>query len=132
MNPVGAEWVMYASAGPAGSGEPLRFFGPLGFAAQDRTAARVVKVCVTPTDEPADGDYWAWLDEGTWQPCHISATEEAMTERFLLGQRDAPGPREEQEAGLGRILRLRIVVLPEEVYLRSGRHGWKPSISSAM
>lgn len=130
MNPVGAEWDMYASAGPVGSDEPLRFFGPLGFAQQDRTAARVVKVTVIPTDEPTDEDYWAWLDAEAMQPCHIAATEEAMTRAFLLGDYDQPTPREYERQGQGRILRLRIILLPGEVYLRSGRTNWR--YSSAM
>lgn len=134
MNSTGTEWewLMYAAAGPENSGAPLRFFGPLGFAQQDTTAKRVVKVLVTPTDDPADDDYWAWLDDGAFQPCHIAATEEAMTRAFLLGDYDQPSPREYERQGQGRILRLRVTVLPEEAYVRSGRRNWKPGISSAM
>jgi hypothetical protein len=123
-------WELYASADEDGSPNPLRFFGPLGFAQQDATAKRVVRVMAHVVEgEPDPSDYWAWLDHGAWQPCHIAPTEEEMTKRFLIGQSGAPGPREEQEAELGRILRLRVVIL-EEVYLRSGRRNWR--ITSAM
>lgn len=122
------EWKMFASADEEGSPRPLRHFGPLGFALQDTTASRVVRVLLTITDEPRDDDHWAWLDYGATQPCCIGATEEVMTERFLLGE-DAAGPREEQEVGQGRILRLRVSVIGE-IYLRSGRRNWK--ISSAL
>lgn len=130
-NPFESAWEMYASAGPADSGEPLRFFGPIGYPIQDRTATRVVHVHVVIVDDPLAEDYWAWMDLGASQPTYTSSTEKEMTDKFLLGQRDAPGPRQEQEAGQGEIVRLRVTVL-EEVYLRSGRAGWRPNISSAM
>lgn len=123
------EWELYASADEDGSPHPLRHFGPMGFAQQDTTAKRVVRVLLEATDDPAPADYWAWLDHGAWQPTCIGATEQEMTRRFLLDQHDAPGPREEQEVGLGRILRLRVTIL-DEVYLRSGRKGWR--VTSAM
>lgn len=122
---------MYASAGAPDADEPLRFFGPLGFATQDRTAARVLLVHVAIVDDPQPWDYWAWMDLGASQPSCIAATEREMTDRFLLDQRDAPGPREEQKLGQGEIVRLRVTPL-EEVALRSGRAGWRPNISSAM
>lgn len=121
-------WAMFASAGPEDSPEPLRHFGPPGFARQDTTAARVVSVLLVATDEPRDGDYWAWLDYGVSEPCCIGATEAAMTQLFLIGE-DAPGPREEEQIGQGRILRLRVSIV-EEMLFRSGRHNWK--ISSAL
>jgi hypothetical protein len=120
---------MYASAGPEGSSEPLRFFGPLGYAKRDTTAKRVVKVQVVPTDEPQPEDYWAWLDAGALEPCHVAATEAAMTTAFKAGE-DPEGPRDYESRGQGQILRLQVTVLPEEVYLRSGRSNWR--ISSAM
>lgn len=124
------QWEMYASADEEGSPYPLRHFGPLGFAQQDTTATRVLRIWLTIPDEPDERDYWAWLDLGTEQPCCIGATEQEMTQRFLVGQPDARGPREEQEVGLGEILRLRITVLGE-MYLRAtSRHSWK--ISSAL
>lgn len=122
-------WELFASADEEGSSYPLRHFGPLGFAQKDATAKRVVRVLLTAVDDPAPQDYWAWLDLGAAQPSCIAATEEAMTDRFLLDQRDAPGPREEQAVGLGRILRLRVTIV-EEVFLRSGRNNWR--ITSAM
>jgi hypothetical protein len=123
-------WEMFASADEVGSAHPLRHFGPLGFARLDTTATRVLRVCLVITDEPEDGDYWAWLDEGSYQPTCIAATEQAMTERFLIDQSGAPGPREEERVGLGRILRLRVIVI-EEVFLReSTRRAW--TISSAL
>jgi hypothetical protein len=121
-------WEMYAAADPEGSGYPLRHFGPLGYAQQDASASRVVRVLLVPTDDPRDGDYWAWLDQGATQPSCIGATEQAMTRQFLLGE-DAPGPREEQQVGLGQILRLRVALI-EDIFLRSGRRNWK--ISSAL
>lgn len=121
-------WEMYAAADPEGSEHPLRHFGPLGYAEQDASASRVVRVLLVPTEEPHDGDYWAWLDHGAIQPSCIGATEQAMTRQFLLGE-DAPGPREEERIGLGRILRLRVALI-EDIYLRSGRRNWK--ISSAL
>jgi hypothetical protein len=122
-------WEMYASADEPGSPHPLRHFGPLGYALQDATARRVLHVClsVVPTEEATQEDYWAWLDLGATQPTCIGATEQAMTERFLLGE-DTPGPREEESVGQGRILRLRVTEI-QEMYLRSGRRNWK--ISSA-
>lgn len=122
-------WEMYASADEDGSAAPLRFFGPLGFAQQDATAKRVVRVEVAVVDDPEPGDYWAWYDHGADHPCHIAHTEAAMTAGFLVGQPAAPGPREEQLAGLGRIVRLRVHVL-DEVSLRSGRRNWK--VTSAL
>ncbi len=53
-----------------------------------------------------------------------------MTHAFLIGDYNQPGPREYEAQGQGQIVRLRIIVLPEEVYLRSGRSNWR--ISSAM
>ncbi len=117
-------WEMYCSAGPAGSDQPLRHFGRLGYAQQDPTASRVLQVWLVATDDPQPGDYWAWHDHGVIEPCHISATEEILTQAFLTGQADAAGPREEEQVGLGRILRLRVTVLGE-VFLRSGRSNWK-------
>lgn len=113
-------WQMYASAGPLGSDEPLRHFGPMGFATQDVTAKRVVRVLLEVDD---GGDYWAWLDTGAFQPSCIAASEQAMTQRFLLDQTDAPGPREEEKVGLGMILRLKVTILAE-VQVRSGRRNW--------
>jgi hypothetical protein len=128
-NPYESAWEMYASAG---HGQRLDFFGPLGYAMQNRDAKRVVLVHVEIVDDPVDEDYWAWMDLGASQPSCIKATEEAMTSQFLLGQHDAPGPREEQEAGQGEIVRLRVTEL-QEVAMRSGRAGWRrPDISSAM
>jgi hypothetical protein len=127
-SPETQAWEMFASADEEGSPNPLRHFGPLGYARQDRIPGRrVVRVLLAVTDEPADGDYWAWLDYGVTEPSCIGATEAAMTERFLLGA-DAPGPREEERYGQGRILRLRVSVV-EEVALRSSRN--RP-ISSAL
>lgn len=123
------EWELFASADEDGSPYPLRHFGPLGFAQQDATAKRVVRVLLSAAADPRPEDYWAWLDHGAWQPTCIGATEEAMTSRFLLDQHDAPGPREEEAVGQGRILRLRVVIL-DEVYLRSGRRNWR--VTSAM
>lgn len=122
-------WEMYASADEEGSPNPLRFFGPLGYAQQDTTAKRVLQVLVIVTDDPEPDDYWAWWDTDAWEPCHIAATEEQMTRAFRTGQPEAPGPREEQEAGLGRIIRLRVTEL-QEMCLRSGRRNWR--ITSAM
>lgn len=119
---------MYASVSPAGQ---LDFFGPLGFAVQDREAKRVVHVHVAIVDDPVPDDYWAWMDFGASQPACIAGSERRMTEKFLLQQEGAPGPREEQAAGQGEIVRLRVAIL-EDVYLRSGRSGWRPNISSAM
>lgn len=132
MNPVGAVWEMYASVRHEGEPrEKLTFFGPLGYSQQDTLAKRVVKVLLTPTDKPVERDYWAWMDDVAWQPSCIHATEQEMTDQFLIGQPDAPGPREEEEVGLGRILRLQVTVLPEEVYLRSSTRGaWR--FSSAL
>lgn len=123
-------WEMFASADEDGSAHPLRHFGPLGFAQQDATAKRVVRVMLVSIDpaEAEDSDYWAWLDLGGSQPVCIGATEPAMTRAFLLGE-DVPGPREEEQVGQGRILRLRVMVV-EEMLLRSGRRNWK--ISSAL
>lgn len=122
-------WEMFAAADGADSPNPLRHFGPLGYAQQDGSASRVLRVLLAETDEPAAGDYWAWLDLGATQPSCIGATEADMTRRFLLGE-EAPGPREEQELGQGRILRLRVSVI-EEIYLRRTTRGaWK--ISSAL
>jgi hypothetical protein len=123
------EWELFASADEPGSTHPLRHFGPLGFAQQDRTAKRVVRVLLAAAEDPRPDDYWAWLDYGAHQPTCIGATEEAMTSRFLLDQHGAPGPREEAAVGQGQILRLRVTIL-HEVYLRSGRHNWR--ITSAM
>lgn len=120
---------MYASADEEGSEHPLRFFGPLGFAQRDTTAKRVVRVLLVVTDDPQPDDYWAWFDVGAAHPCHIAATEQAMTKGFLAGQAGAPGPREEEKVGLGRILRLRLIV-QDEVSLRSGRHNWR--VTSAL
>lgn len=132
MNPPDVIWEMYASVRDEGTPkEKLTFFGPLGYAQRDTLAVRVVKVLLTPTDEPVAGDYWAWLDYGAWQPCHIGATEQEMTTAFLAGEYDQPLPREVQEVGQGQILRLQVTVLPEEVYLRSSTRGtWR--ITSAM
>lgn len=125
------QWEMYASADEEGSSYPLRHFGPLGFAQQDTTATRILRIWLTIVDdEPAEHDYWAWLDHGAEQPCCIGATEKEMTSRFLTGQPDARGPREEEQVGLGQILRLRVTVL-DEMFLRStSRHSWR--ISSAL
>lgn len=122
-------WEMFAAADGEDSPNPLRHFGPLGYAQQDGSASRVVRVLLVATDDPDDGDYWAWFDHGATQPSCIGATEQDMTRRFLLGE-DVPGPREEQELGQGQILRLRVSVL-EEICLRATtRHSWK--ISSAL
>jgi hypothetical protein len=123
-------WEMFASADEEGSSYPLRHFGPLGYAQQDTTAKRILHVTLTDVDpqEAEPEDYWAWLDHGASQPSCIGATEDAMTQRFLLGE-DVPGPREEERLGQGRILRLRVSVI-EEMFLRSGRRNWK--ISSAL
>lgn len=124
-------WWMFASADQEGSPNPLRHFGPLGYAQQDTTAFRILRVLLVATDDPHPGDYWAWLDRDTTQPSCIGATEQAMTQRFLLGE-DVPGPREEEALEQGRIVRLRVTVI-EEIFLRSGRHNWKPpKISSAL
>lgn len=131
MNPGGPPWQMYASVRPTPAGEQYGFFGPIGFALQDALATRVALVLLEPTDDPGPQDYWAWLDTDGWQPTCIHPTEEQMTAQFLLDQTDAPGPREEEKVGLGKILRLRVTELPEEVYLReTTRHKWR--ISSAM
>lgn len=122
-------WEMYASADEPGSDHPLRFFGPLGFAQQDATAKRVLRVWLHVVDDPAPDDYWAWKDPQADHPCHIAATEQEMTRGFLVGQLDAPGPREEERVGLGRILRLRVQIM-EEVRLRSGRRNWR--VTSAL
>jgi hypothetical protein len=122
-------WEMYASAGEDGSTEPLRFFGPLGFSQQDATAKRVVQVLIYVVDDPAPDDYWAWFDYGADHPCHIAHSEKEMTRGFLIGQPDAPLPHQEQEAGNGRVVRLRIAILAE-VRLRSGRRNWK--VTSAL
>lgn len=124
------QWEMYASADEEGAAAALRHFGPLGFAQQDTTATRVVRVLVTVTDEPDEGDYWAWLDYGAGEPCCMGATEMAMTERFLVGLVGARGPREEAEVGLGRILRLRVTVIEEMLLRNTTRHSWK--ITSAL
>lgn len=122
-------WEMFAAADGEDSPNPLRHFGPLGYAQQDGSASRVLRVWLAETDNPREGDYWAWLDLGATEPSCIGATEQEMTRRFLLGE-DAPGPREEEVVGQGRILRLRVSVI-EEVYLRrTTRHSWK--ISSAL
>lgn len=121
-------WEMYASVSAAGR---LGFFGPIGYPAQDLDAKQVVQVHVAIVDDPNEGDYWAWMDPGASQPACIAATEQEMTGKFLLQQEGAPGPREEQAAGLGEIVRLRVTVL-QKVSLRSGRAGWRPDISSAM
>jgi hypothetical protein len=126
-NPFESAWTMYASAKPSG----LDFFGPLGFATQDREAKSVVLVHVAIVDDPTPEDYWAWMDLGASQPACIAADEQQMTAKFLLQQEGAPGPREEQAAGQGEIVRLRVTFL-EEVALRRGRAGWRPNISSAM
>lgn len=128
-NPFFCAWEMYASAA---EGKPLSFFGPLGFALQNREPKRVaMRVRVTIVDDPEPGDYWAWMDHGASQPSCIHATEADMTRQFLLGQQGAPGPREEQEAGLGEMVRLRVTVLgpvslPEKLACS------RPDISSAM
>lgn len=128
-SPFECAWEMYASAG---HDQPLDFFGPLGYATQNRDAKRVVHVHVAIVDDPDPDDYWAWMDFGASQPACIKATEEAMAAQFLLGQQGAPSPREEQQAGLGEVVRLRVTEL-EEVALRRGRAGWRrPNISSAM
>lgn len=124
------QWEMYASADAEDATSPLRHFGPLGFAQQDTTATRVLRIWLTIPAEADERDYWAWLDHGAEQPCCIGATEQEMTRRFLVGQPDARGPREEQQVGLGEILRLRVTVLGA-MYLRAtSRHSWK--ISSAL
>lgn len=133
VDTVGAmieQWEMYASADEEGSPYPLRHFGPLGFAQQDTTAKRVLKVWLTVPGEPDDGDYWAWLDYGAGEPCCIGATEADMTHRFLTGQPAARGPREEEKVGLGKILRLRVTILEEVALRATGRHSWR--ISSAL
>jgi hypothetical protein len=119
---------MYASVTPDNR---LDFFGPLGYAIQDREAKAVVLVHVQIVDDPTADDYWAWMDLGASQPSCIAGNERRMTEKFLLQQEGAPGPREEQAAGQGEVVRLRVTFL-EEVALRSGRAGWRPNISSAM
>jgi hypothetical protein len=122
-------WEMFAAADAEDSPTPLRHFGPLGYAQQDGSASRVLRVWLAETEDPQESDYWAWLDHGATQPSCIGATETDMTKRFLLGE-DVPGPREEQALGQGRILRLRVSVI-EEIYLRATtRHRWK--ISSAL
>jgi len=121
-------WEMFAAADSEHSPNPLRHFGPLGYARQDGSARRILRVMLAETDDPADEDYWAWLDLGASQPSCIGATEQDMTDRFRLGEQ-VPGPREEQAVGQGAILRLRVTVI-EEIFLRSGRDRWK--ISSAL
>lgn len=123
------KWEMYCSADEPGSPNPLRHFGPLGFAQHDTTAKRVLQVLVEVVEDPQPQDYWAWWDIGTDMPCHIAATEEQMTRQFRIGQSDAPGPREEERGEQGRIVRLRITEC-FEVCLRSGRYNWR--ITSAM
>ncbi len=127
-SPFESAWEMYASLSPDGR---LDFFGPLGYAIQDREAKVVVLVHVAITDDPAPDDYWAWMDLGASQPSCIAGSERRMTEKFLLQQEDAPGPYDEQAAGQGEVVRLRVTFL-EEVALRRGRAGWRPNISSAM
>ncbi len=125
---------MYASVAPISPTEPgtrFDFFGPLGWAIQDREAKRVVLVHVEIVDDPGPDDYWAWMDHGASQPCCIAGTEQSMTQKFLLQQEGAPGPAEEQRAGVGEVVRLRVTVL-QQIYLRSGRTGWRPDISSTM
>jgi len=119
---------MYASVAQDGR---LDFFGPLGYAIQDREAKVVVLVHVQIVDDPTADDYWAWMDLGASQPACIAGSEAQMTRKFLLQQEGAPGPREEQAAGQGEVVRLRVTFL-EEVALRRGRAGWRPNISSAM
>lgn len=126
-SPYERAWEMYASA-PADA--PLDFFGPLGFAIQDRAANRVVEVLVEIVDDPQPGDYWAWMDLGASQPACIAVDEPGMTRKFLLQQESAPGPREEQATGQGEIVRLRVSVL-RDAALRRGR-SWRPNVSSAM
>lgn len=121
---------MYASADEPDSPNPMRFFGPLGFAQQDATASRVLRVWLHVVDDPEPGDYWAWKDHHTDHPCHIAATEQEMTTGFLVGQSGAPGPREEEQVGLGRILRLRVEERGEVCLRRSSRHKWK--VTSAL
>jgi hypothetical protein len=124
-------WTMYASVRPAyaGGDREMGFFGRLGYAQQDTLADRVVRVVLDVTDRPRPGDHWAWLDYGAHEPCHVAATEEAMTTKFRAGQ-DPTSPREYEQLGQGQILRLRVTVL-EEVQLRSStRSSWQ--ISSAM
>jgi hypothetical protein len=125
VNDLGV-WLMYAAGDEPDSPNPLRHFGPLGYAQQD--AKRVLRVEIAETDDPDDGDYWAWFDHGATQPSCIGATEAEMTRKFRLGE-DVPGPREEQAIGQGRILRLHVSVLGE-VLLRGSRDRWK--ISSAL
>jgi hypothetical protein len=119
-------WEMHAAADGEDSPNPLRHFGPPGYALQDGSASRVVRVRLTATDDPAPDDYWAWLDHGATQPSCIGATEQDMTRRFLLGE-NVPGPREEQAVGQGQILRLRVTVLGEMLLRASSRHSWKYS-----
>lgn len=131
ITPFADHWTLYASVRPTadGDGEEYGFFGRLGYAQRDDLAKRVVRVLVEVTDEPAEEDYWAWLDYAAAEPCHISATEAEMTHLFKLGDPAALGPRELQESEQGWILRLRVTVLDPAVE-RSGRRGWR--ISSAM
>ena len=127
VSDIGAWW-MFAAADEPDSPNPLRHFGPLGYAQQDGSATRVVRVLLAETDTPTDGDYWAWLDYGATQPACIAATEQEMTSRFKLGE-DVLGPRENEALEMGRILRLRVSVL-EEMFLRAEtRRSWQ--ISSA-
>jgi hypothetical protein len=122
-------WEMFAAGDEEGSPNPLRHFGPLGYSRQDGSAMRVLRVLLVETDQPDDGDYWAWLDYGATQPSCIAATEEAMTRRFKIGE-DVPGPRENEALEMGRILRLRVTVI-EEMFMRAAtRRSWQ--ISSAL
>ena len=78
----------------------------------------IVKVLVT---EDPDGDYWGWLDEGgsilnrqspyvrqpTDYPKMVQPTEGMFTMQFPYG------PKAEQEAGHGEVVRLTIAEIPE-------------------
>lgn len=104
-------WFMYASiARRDDDGPPLRHFGPLGYAVQDRTAVGFVEVELRP--DP-NGAYWAWLDLGGAEPILISGSERDLAVRFRAGDASAPGPYDEQALGQGEVLRLAVTILQE-------------------